>query len=253
MIALGFVILLLAFLFSMLGLGGSMLYIPVFTWFGFEMKTVAIPTGLLLNGVTALSAAIYYLRAKMVDVRGAIPLIVTSFLGAPLGALCTRYVPTETLKLLFSLGMIVAGSKMLWSSSAQDPTELLPFGRRAILTGTAGIFIGFVAGLLGIGGGFLFVPMLIAVGYPTKQAAATSAFVVVFSSFSGFAGHVAEGHFDWWIMLLGFIAVIIGSQIGAKVMKEKMKARWIKQAFGVLLLLVAVKFSWPIVTEFLKY
>lgn len=253
MITLGFVILLLAFVFSMLGLGGSLLYIPVFTWFGFEMKSVGIPTGLLLNGVTALSAAIYYLRARMVDVRGAVPLIVTSFVSAPLGAMCTRYVSTDTLKVLFALGMIVAGAKMLWSSSSEDPTELLPFGRRALLTGTAGLFIGFVAGLLGIGGGFLFVPMLIAVGYPTKQAAATSAFVVVFSSFSGFAGHVAEGHFDWRVMVLGLVAVIIGSQIGAKVMTEKMKARWIKQAFGILLLLVAGKFSWPIVSHLLTY
>ena len=56
LVALGLIILFLAFLFSMLGLGGSMLYIPVFTWFGLEMKSVAIPTGLLLNGVTALSA-----------------------------------------------------------------------------------------------------------------------------------------------------------------------------------------------------
>ena len=49
-----------------------------------------------------------------------------------------------------------------------------------------------------------------------------------------------EGHFDWRVMAIGVIAVIIGSQIGAKVMQEKMKAQWIKQAFGVLLLLVAV-------------
>ena len=58
------VILVLAFIFSMLGLGGAMLYIPVFHWFGYDFKSVAIPTGLLLNGITALSAAIYYLRAK---------------------------------------------------------------------------------------------------------------------------------------------------------------------------------------------
>ena len=42
---LGLVILLLAFVFSMLGLGGALLYVPVFTWFGFEMKTVAIRDG----------------------------------------------------------------------------------------------------------------------------------------------------------------------------------------------------------------
>lgn len=253
MIALGFVILLLAFLFSMLGLGGSMLYIPVFTWFGFGMKDVAIPTGLLLNGVTALSAAIYYLRAKMVDVRGGIPMIVTSLIAAPAGAVMTRFVPTDILKILFSLGMLVAGTKMLLSSSKREPTELLAFGKRAVLTGSAGLLIGFIAGLLGIGGGFLFVPMLMAVGYPTKQAAATSSFVVVFSSFSGFAGHVAEGHYDWRIMVMGLIAVVIGSQIGARVMKEEMKARWIKEIFGVLLLGVAVKFSWPIVSHLLSH
>lgn len=245
--ALTLVILVLAFIFSMLGLGGAMLYIPVFAWFGFAMKSVAIPTGLLLNGVTSLSAAISYLRAGMVDVRGAIPMIVTSFIAAPVGALFTRSIPTDILKILFSIGMVVAGSIMLLRSGEREPATLLPFHKRALLTGITGLFVGFIAGLLGIGGGFLFVPMLIAVGYPTKQAAATSSFVVVFSSFSGFAGHIAEGHYDWRVMALGLVAVVVGSQIGAKIMKEKMKARWIKELFGVLLLGVAVKFSWPIV------
>jgi len=236
----------LAFLFSMLGLGGAMLYIPVLHWFGFDFKTVAIPTGLFLNGVTAVSAAIYYAKAKMVDIKGSVPMIITSFIGAPIGAMCTNYISTETLIILFALGMLVAGTRMLLSAKKPEPKELLPFNQRAIITGTGGLFIGFIAGLLGIGGGFLFVPMMIAVGYPTKIAAATSAFIVIFSSFSGFAGHVVEGHFDWQLLLYCSIAVIIASQIGAKVMKEKMKAQWIKQIFGVLLIFVAIKLSWNI-------
>lgn len=236
----------LAFIFSMLGLGGAMLYIPVFKWFGFDFKTVAIPTGLFLNGVTAISAAIYYTKAKMVDFKGAVPMIITSFIGAPIGAICTRYVSTDTLIVLFAIGMIVAGTRMLLSAKKPEPKALLPFHKRAMITSTGGLFIGFIAGLLGIGGGFLFVPMMIAVGYPTKTAAATSAFIVIFSSFSGFAGHVAEGHFDWQLLLFSSIAVIIASQIGAKVMKEKMKAQWIKQMFGVLLIFVAIKLSWNI-------
>lgn len=235
------VILVLAFIFSMLGLGGAMLYIPVFHWFGYGFKAVAIPTGLLLNGLTALSAAIFYLRAKMVDVKGSIPLVVTSFLGAPLGAYFTKMVPTRTLILLFAIAMVFAGGRMLMTSGSPEKTGMMAPGRRYALMSIGGFFIGFIAGLLGVGGGFLFVPMMIAMGYPTKQAAATSAFVVIFSSFSGFAGHVAEGHFNWPLMIATGIAVIIASQIGAKVMKEKMKARWIKQMFGVVLLAVAVK------------
>jgi len=237
----------LGFVFSMLGLGGSMVYIPVFHWFGYDFKSVAIPTGLFLNGVTALSAAIYYLRENMVDVKGGLPMVVTSLVGAPVGAWFTHIVPNRTLILLFSVGMVVAGAKMVVSAGKAEPKALLPFRQRALITGSAGLFIGFLAGLLGIGGGFLFVPILIAIGYPTKEAAATSAFIVIFSSFSGFAEHVAEGHFDLPLLLFSTIAVVIASQIGARVMKAQMKARWIKQIFGVLLLLIAIKLSWSLI------
>jgi len=235
------VILVLAVLFSMLGLGGAMLYVPVFHWFGFDFKSVAIPTGLLLNGITVVSAAVVYMRAKMVDVKGSIPLVISSFIGAPLGAYATQFVPTDTLILLFALGMIFAGGRMLLSAAKPDKTEMLPLKTRLIWMTVGGFGIGMLAGLLGIGGGFLFVPMMMAMGYPTKKAAATSAFVVIFSSFSGFAGHVAEGHFNWPLMIATAVAVIIGGQIGARVMKDKMKAKWIKQMFAVVLLGVAVK------------
>lgn len=238
------IIFVLGFIFSMLGLGGAMLYIPVFHWFGFDFKSVAIPTGLFLNSLTALSAAIYYYRAKMVDVKGAAPMILAAIIAAPIGAHFTHLMPTHILMVLFSIAMIASGSKMLLSVSHKEPTSLLAFKKRAIITGIASLFIGFTSGLLGIGGGFLFVPMMMAVGYPTKQAAATSAFIVLFSSFSGFLGHVAEGHFNIPLLIYTSIAVVIASQIGARVMKDKMKAKWIKQIFGILLIAVAVKLSW---------
>jgi uncharacterized protein len=235
------VVLILAFIFSMIGLGGAMLYVPVFHWFGFDFKTEAIPTGLLLNGITAVSAAVVYFRSKMVDVRGSVPLIVSSFLGAPVGAYLTKMVSTRMLILLFAVSMLFAGGRMLLTANRPEKVEMMEPRIRFLFMGGGGFIIGMIAGLLGIGGGFLFVPMMIAMGYPTKRAAATSSFVVIFSSFSGFAGHLAEGHFNRLLMLSTVIAVIIGSQIGAHVMKERMKAKWIKQMFAVVLLGVAVK------------
>jgi len=240
------IILVLSFFFAMLGLGGAMLYIPVFHWFAYDFKTVAIPTGLLLNGITALSASVYYLKMKMVDVRGAVPMVITSFIGAPVGAYFTNRISTDKLILLFSIAMIIAGGKMLLGAAQPEKDRMMPEKKRMVLMGLAGLFIGFIAGLLGVGGGFLFVPMMISMGYKTKSAAATSAFVVIFSSFSGFAGHVAGGHFNWPLMITTSIAVIIGSQTGAKVMHKKMKAKWIKQMFSVVLLGVAVKLLWKL-------
>ncbi len=66
------------------------------------------------------------------------------------------------------------------------------------------------------------------------------------NGFSGFLGHASEGHYNWQVLIFGTIAVIIGAQLGGKMMKEKMKAQRIKQMFGILLILVAIKFSWNI-------
>jgi uncharacterized membrane protein YfcA len=235
------VVLVLAFLFSMLGLGGSMLYVPFFHWVGFDFKTVAIPTGLLLNGITAVSAAVVYFRAKMVDVKGSVPLIVSSFIGAPVGAYLTSMVSTRILIFLFAVSMLFAGGRMLLTANRPEKEGGMEPGSRFLIMGVGGFIIGMIAGLLGVGGGFLFVPMMLGMGYPTKKAAATSSFVVIFSSFSGFAGHLAEGHFNWPLMISTTVCVIIGSQVGAKVMKERMKAKWIKWMFAMVLLGVAVK------------
>ncbi len=249
-----FCVLILSFIFSMLGLGGALLYIPVFYWLGYDFKSVAIPTGLLLNGITALSAGIYYFRAKMVDVKGAMPLLISSFIGAPIGAYLTEFVPVKILILFFIIAVWFAGLKMLFSS-AKDEEKHIPQKLKIFLMSVGGFFIGLVAGLLGVGGGFLFVPLMIAMGYETKIAAATNSFIVIFSSFSGFLGHITTGHFNIPLMIFTAIAVIIGSQIGARVMKEKMKSKWIKQIFGIILIIVGIKLLWknfPYYLELIK-
>ena len=72
--------------FSMLGLGGAMLYVPIFKWLELPLKTVAIPLGLLLNGATSLSAFLRYWREGLVDFRGGLPAAVSAVIAAPVGA-----------------------------------------------------------------------------------------------------------------------------------------------------------------------
>jgi hypothetical protein len=233
-----------SFVFAMLGLGGAMLYVPLLHWLGYDFKEVVIPTSLLLNGITVISAAIIYHRAKMIDYQGSIPLVISSFLGAPIGAYLTHWVPIDTLITLFALAMLFAGVRMLISSGQAEKEQMVSLWRRRIFMAIGGLGIGSIAGLLGIGGGFLFVPLMLSLGYSTKIAAATSSFVVIFCSFAGYAGHVAKGHFNWPLMLSTSLAVFVGGILGASVMKEKMKAWWIKLLFAIVLLGVAVKMLW---------
>lgn len=241
-------ILVLAFIFSMLGLGGAMVYNPLMVWFGYDFKSVVVPTGLLLNGLTAASAAWVYYRRKMIDFNIALPLVVTSALGAPAGAYLTQFVPTSTLLWLFTLAVLFAGGRMLLVSKVAEPQQVRGTpAQRVLWGGLLGLGIGAIAGMLGIGGGFLIVPLLMLMGYPTKTAAATSAFTVVFSSVTGFLGHLAVGHFDWALMLSAAVAVIVGSQAGARVMHARMRPRLLKQMFGLVLLFVAGKLIWGLV------
>ncbi len=235
----------LAFIFSMLGLGGALVYNPILVWFGYDFKAVVVPTGLLLNGLTAASAAWIYYRKGMIDFSVALPIVVGSALGAPAGAYVTQFLSTEWLLGLFALAVLFAGGRMLLVSDAAEPEAVRGTARqRAVWGAGLGLGIGFIAGLLGIGGGFLIVPLLMLMGYPTKIAAATSAFTVVFSSATGFLGHLAVGHFDWRLMAFMAVAVIVGSQFGARVMHTRMRPRQLKQMFGVVLLFVAGKLIW---------
>ncbi len=241
MIATSGIVFCLAFVFAMLGLGGAMLYVPVFHWLGFAFKSTAIPTALLLNGITAATAAMVYHQNRMIDYKGSLPLIVASFFGAPCGAYLTKLVPTETLIIFFALAMLFAGGRMLISSGQPDRDEMSPLLLRIVFMSLGGLVIGLIAGLLGIGGGFLFLPLMLLLGYPTKNAAATSSFVVVFSSFSGFTGHVAGGHFNLWLMATTSVSVIAGALAGAYIMREKMRPSWIKLMFALILLAVGFK------------
>lgn len=237
-----FVIISLAsFIFVMLGLGGAMVYVPVLKWAGFSMKEVAIPLGLLLNGLTTLLALFPYARNKLVDWKGGFSMAAAAFIAAPVGAVVTNYVPADLLLILFAVAVVLAAIRMVFISRLPEPETMLSAKKRAVIGGLVGAFAGFIAGLLGVGGGFIMAPLLMWMGYKTKQAAATSAFAVTFSSFSGFLGHVAVGHFNWMLAALLIVAILIGSQLGSLFMIHKAKPKWVKQLYAVVLLGIAVK------------
>lgn len=230
-----------SFLFSMLGLGGALVYVPVLTWAGFPVKEVAIPLALLLNGLTTLIALGSYIHANLVDWRGGLGMTLGAFLFAPVGALTSRIMPVRLLLGLFAIAVLVAAFRMLVLSRRPEPRALMPLGRRLVIGAAVGVLAGFFAGLLGIGGGFIMSPLLMWMGYETKQAVATSALAVTFSSFSGFAGHVAQGHFEVSLTVVLALAVLVGAFAGSRFMVTRAKSSRVKQVFALVLFAIAVK------------
>jgi uncharacterized membrane protein YfcA len=233
---------LIALVFSMLGLGGGMLYVPAFKWLALPVKTIAVPLSLLLNGVTTASAFTRYAREGMVDFRGGLPAALTALAAAPLGAHVMQYVPVPTLLAIFAVTTALAGLRSLTAGPPRESvdTPASRGGRLAIGIGVGG-FEGFMGGLLGVGGGFIVAPILMELGYSPKRAAATTSFIVTFASVSGFLAHAAEGRVEPLLTVLTLAAAIAGSQLGAWLMMRKAKPAWVKRLYGVLLLTVAAK------------
>ncbi len=230
-----------SFLFAMLGLGGGMIYVPVLKWAGFSVKEVAIPLGLLLNGLNTLLALIPFARKKLVDWKGGLAMAIAALIFAPLGAYSSKFVPVDTLVILFAIAVLVAAVRMVFFARNPEPEEMMNLRKRSLIGVAVGSFAGFSGGLLGIGGGFIIAPILMWMGYKTKEAAATTAFVVTFSSFSGYLGHMAEGHFNWTLTAIVVLTVIIGSQLGGSFMSSKAKPKWVKSLYAAVLFVIAIK------------
>ncbi|MHB9054650.1 MAG: sulfite exporter TauE/SafE family protein [Paludibacteraceae bacterium] len=243
------IISIVSFIFAMLGLGGGMVYVPVLNWAGFDMKEVAIPLGLLLNGLNTALVLIPFARKKLVDWKGGSVMAVTALIASPLGALISNRVPVQTLKILFAVMVIAAAVRTLWASQQAEPEIIMSFRKRSILGFFTGGGAGFIGGMLGIGGGFIIAPILMMMGYKTKEAAATTAFVVTFSSISGYLGHMSQGRMNWGLTAIVIVAVIIGSQLGGHYMTGKAKSKQVKIIYVVVLLLIALQMIYSVLSK----
>jgi uncharacterized membrane protein YfcA len=230
-----FAIFFIALVLTMVGLGGGLIFSPLFVILGFA-KADAASASLFLNLIAAASAAFTYSRKKMVEFSLAIPLIISASVAAPIGSFFNSQVDTKPFMILMAVVLALAGCRMLLKTpDAGDGPSVSSFKKIAGGLGI-GACIGLIGGFLGIGGGVFVVPLLIYVlKTPTKIAAASSTFIVCFSSLTGFLGYAAMGQIDWRFILPAAVASFAGGQAGARIMSTKLKGKTIRIIFSLLL------------------
>lgn len=233
---------------SMGGVGAAFILVPIFYWLGMPFPQAAA-TGLMLGVLNTGVASINYARDRLINFKVAIPLIVAIFIFSPLGVYSSNVVDKQILLIIFAAFLITAGSMMLFYHPSQNVYEEHVKTRPVAGFGVGGI-IGFLSGLLGVGGGSFLGPFLVWLGMDGKEVAGTSAFVVMFSSLIGFLGHIGleYSHLNYLFLILTGIASLMGGLIGSWLTRFKLTGKQVKQVIGIFQYLVALK----IVLDLLK-
>lgn len=225
-------ILILSVVSGMLGLGVAFAAVPFLAFFLDDLVNEVQPLSLLLNGVTALVATIGFAVSGFVDWRKALALATVTTVFAPIGAGLAHVVPAQVIWAVYLVSVVYLAYRLFRPVRERPGQEDF----RAALLLAAPISI--LSGLLGVGPGFLLMPTLIIVGFPTKVAAGINAFAVTPPSFSALIPHLSTAVWNPGLTVALLVAGAAGSFAGARLTAVVMPSQRVKQMFGVLIVVM---------------
>jgi uncharacterized protein len=199
---------------GMLGIGGAALSTPLLRFLALSPR-LAIGTTVPAILPSTLTAAYTYSRADLVDVPAAVWTAAAGAVAAPAGALATRHTSGHGLMLVLAAVLLALGVQSLQPGTRAEQTAEPPRRNPALLL-ALGAVAGFFSGLLGIGGGFVLVPVYIrGFGFPVKLALGTSLAVIALTVLPNIAAQAYVGNVDWRVAGLLTLGVVPGARLGA--------------------------------------
>jgi hypothetical protein len=269
------------FISGMFGIGGGFLMTPLLIFIGVQ-PAVAVASVTTHVAASSLSGAITYWRRNAIDVTLALTLLAGGIIGSAGGvALFTWLRAQDQLDLVIGLsyvtllsivGVLLVGesARAIVRARHGKPAELrrpgshvwfhgLPLKLRfkrskvyvsAIPVLVIGLIIGFIGAIMGIGGGFLLVPMLIyLVRVPTATVIGTSLVLTFLTMVAATVLHAATNHLvDAVLALILMVGGVIGAQFGAHA-GQRIRGEWLRLLLGLLVLAVGLRFAVQLVLK----
>lgn len=237
---------------SMIGISGGVLYVPILLAFGFPFYQAAA-TSLFIIMAFSVSTSLVYYRVQLVDWKLALRIEPVIVITALIGGYYSSLVQIKGLKVLFVLVLVVSGYFMIkpikkiqdkfinerkwfyWSRKFGEEK----YSVNLLIGLPIATLAGIVAGLLGIGGGVIIVPLLVLLlGVPMKIAVGTSCFMAGITALFGFWGHFFTGHFEPKMALIMALVVFAGAQAGSRI-SIKVDKILLKKIFAIFLFLIS--------------
>lgn len=242
MIALGFSLaLLIGVTLGLLGGGGSILTVPVLVYaLGVPVKQ-AVPMSLVVVGVTSLFGVANHRRNGNIRWDAAIAFGPAAIIGAFVGARVAPMVSSRVQLAIFAVLMLAAAASMFFGPTGAERDEGEPApGRSPSMIALIGAFVGALTGLVGVGGGFMYVPALVLLGgLPMRQAIGTSLVLIILSCAAGFVSYLGRVAFDLRATVLFIALATIGVGVGSRLV-GRFPQPVLRKAFAVLLVVMGV-------------
>jgi uncharacterized protein len=241
-IELGVVASMAAILGSMLGLGGGVFLVPIFSlFFGVDQK-LAIGASAIAVATNSVVGSTVHLESRFTNLRLAMVLQVTTAIGALIGAIIGIWAPERAINVIFGVVLLYSALSMAKKRTANtqstddmpDPhgfaAEYIdPASKRLIryvpqrlrLGLTMSGFAGALSGMLGVGGGVIQVPVMnVLMRVPMKAAAGTSSFMVGVTTVATASVYYSRGKIDPTIVVPAMVGIFVGSQAGSRLTRR---------------------------------
>lgn len=240
-----FVTLGLNYFFALSGKGAAAFQMPIFVWLGMPINS-AKSVALLANTISLSAVSFDNFRANRLDLKLGFPIILFSFLFAPVGAYISTFIEKDVVLWMFAIFLIYAGISALIPKKANTKSchDRHP---KFVYLSIIGAMAGLVSGLLAVGGGGVISALMLLLGCKAKKISMITALAVPFASFSGFITYAIGGHISWPILLTVGGAALLGGYIGNKTAHSVLPDKVIKYIIGLLSIVFAIKIIFDLV------
>jgi uncharacterized membrane protein YfcA len=221
---------------GLLGGGGAILTVPVLVYvLGVGVKQ-AVPMSLVVVGLSSLFGMLRHLKIRNVSLRSVALFAPAAVLGSVLGSALALRLSGRLQLTVLAVVLLAAAVQMLRHAEAETPHSPKPPALLAAIGGGVGV----LTGLVGVGGGFLYVPALSLLGgLGMKKAVGTSLALITLSCAAGVAGYLGRVPIDWRIVAVFSALAFVGVAIGTALVPRVSQA-WLRRGFAGLLLLMGL-------------